>query len=183
MTIEELSGDRIRDWLDFFDNRAFADHEEWSTCYCTALYYPKPAEYAGESRKKRDYAQWLIETGRMKGYLAYEGGRVVGWVNANDKKRFPGLAGLCLEGEAVLSIVCFLVDKEYRGEGIARALLGRVVADAAARGYSVVEAYPKKKAKSEYGAWNGPYGMYRDAGFADHTIGKERVVRLTTGKG
>jgi ribosomal protein S18 acetylase RimI-like enzyme len=139
----------MSDWFDFFDNRAFIDNKEWKGCYCTAFYYPKPKEYVNPSDKRKDYAKWLIENGRMKGYLAYTDDKVVGWVNANEKKNYPRLDDIYDASEKVLSIVCFIVQKEYRRKGIAKQLLNRIVEDAKERGYLVIEAYPKKRSKSE----------------------------------
>ncbi len=177
MIIKELTPEIISDWFDFFDNRAFTDNKEWKGCYCTAFFYPKPEEYTAQTKKRIDYAKWLIETGRMKGYLAYENGKAVGWVNTNNKINFPRLSDLCVNRENVLSIVCFIVQKEYRRKGIAKKLLNRIIADAEEKEYSVIEAYPKKKSKSEYGKWNGPYEMYINCGFTDYKIGKTNVVR------
>lgn len=178
MEIKELKCELLHDWFDFFDNRAFTDHEEWKGCYCTAFYYPKPEEYSNQSNRRKDYARWLIETGRMRGYMAYENGNVVGWVNANDRAQYPRLRGIHDATETVLSIVCFIVEKEQRGKGIAQKLLNRVVEDAKEKGYSVIEAYPKKGAKSEYGRWNGPFEMYIRTGFSEFEIEKNKVVRL-----
>ncbi len=177
MIIKELNSDTMPDWFDFFEDRAFLDHEEWNGCYCTAFYYPKPKEYVSQTERRKDYAKWLIETGRMKGYLAYEDGKVVGWVNTNEKQNYPRLDDIYDASEKVLSIVCFIVQKEYRRKGIAKQLLSRIVEDAKERGYLVIEAYPKKRSKSEYGIWNGPYEMYAKSGFIDHKIGKVSVVR------
>ena len=177
MLIRELNLETMPDWFDFFDNRAFLDHEEWNGCYCTAFYYPKSKEYVKQSDRRKDYAKWLIETGRMKGYLAYADEKVVGWVNTNEKNNYPRLKDIYNGSEKVLSIVCFIVQKEYRRKGIARQLLGKIVEDAKERDYLVIEAYPKKRSKSEYGIWNGPYEMYIKSGFEDYKIDKVNVVR------
>ena len=167
----------MNDWLEFFENSAFADHDEWRGCYCTACYYPKPKEYSSQSNRRKDYAQWLIQTERMCGYMAYEDGKVVGWVNVNDKEKYPRLNDINTNDTKVLSIVCFLVEKEHRGQGVAQKLLNRIIKDAKGKGYLIIEAYPKKNAKSEYGRWNGPYRMYEKAGFTEFEIKKNKVVR------
>ena len=177
MIIKELKLDLINDWFDFFENRAFVDNEEWRGCYCTACFYPKPEEYSNTSNRRKDYARWLIETGRMCGYMAYEDGKVIGWVNVNNKDKYPRLNDIYNNQEKILSIVCFLVEKEHRGKGIAQKLLNRIIKDAKEKGYPIIEAYPKKKAKSEYGSWNGPYEMYMKNGFEEFKIGKNKVVR------
>jgi len=175
--IKELSPSLMADWFDFFENRAFTDHDEWRGCYCTACFYPKPEEYSSSSKRRKDYAKWLIETGRMRGYLAYENGKIIGWVNVNNKEKFPRLKEIYNKNENVLSIVCFLVEKEHRGKGIAQKLLSKIIMDAKDKGYSIIEAYPKKKAKSEYGSWNGPFEMYIKNGFEELEIEKNKVVR------
>jgi len=177
MTVRALSDELLDDWLDFFENRAFEDNDEWRGCYLTACFYPKPEEYRNQSKRRKDYAIWLVKTGRMGGYMAYEEGKVVGWVNSNNRDQFPRFRGADRSDEAVLSIVCFIVEKPYRGRGIAKSMLASIVEDAKGKGYSVIEAYPKRGAKSEYGRWNGPFEMYKSAGFVEHERDKMKVVR------
>lgn len=109
--------------------------------------------------------------------MAYENEKVIGWVNANSKEKYPRLGYINQNKEKILSIVCFLVEKEHRRHGIAQKLLNRIIQDAKDKGYSIIEAYPKKRAKSEYGSWNGPYEMYKRMGFSDFEIEKNKVVR------
>lgn len=177
MTIRELTPSLINDWFDFFENRAFEDHREWEGCYCTAFYYPKPEDYPAQSNRRKDFALWLVESGRLCGYMAYEEGRVIGWVSANRRGQFPRLAQMPSEKENILAIVCFIVEKAHRGKGVAKSLLNMVMENAKQRGFQVLEAYPKKGARSEYGRWNGPYELYKSAGFLDHQSGSTKVVR------
>jgi GNAT superfamily N-acetyltransferase len=67
--------------------------------------------------------------------------------NANDKANFP--VESCTGGSFYApaekrekAVVCFEIAPEYRGKGIATALLQRVVDDARAEGYVAVEAFP-----------------------------------------
>jgi hypothetical protein len=61
MVIKELSFELVNDWLDFFENRAFEDHEEWRGCYCTAFYYPKPEEYTSQITEGRIMPNGLLK--------------------------------------------------------------------------------------------------------------------------
>lgn len=173
MTITKLSTENIADWLDFFDNRAFADHQDWGTCYCTYYFQPKPENYGKARSKKRDYAVWLIQNGLMQGYMAYEDNRVIGWCNANDKTQFSRLMAKGQskeqpEEEKIKSVVCFLVEKQYRKSGVATALLEHVIADAREEGFAIIEAYPNKGSKSEYVNYHGAYEMYMRQGFSEY---------------
>lgn len=133
--------------------------------------------YSQKSRRRRDYSQWLVDTGRMNGYLAYEDGKVVGWCNVNLRSALPMYATDTKADESVLSIACFTVEREYRRRGIATALLKRVIKDAKHSGVEVIEAYPRKKAVTEFGRFLGPYEMYQQQGFHDEVVGSRTVVR------
>src|SRR5512133_1489164 len=89
MIIKVMKDENASDWFDFFDNRAFADHQDWKGCYCTGPFTPRLKEYGRKSPIRKEYAKWLIEHGRMKGYLAYENGKVIGWCNVNRKSALP----------------------------------------------------------------------------------------------
>lgn len=177
MIVRRMSRELSSDWFDFFDNRAFADHGDWKGCYCTFYHMPRDEAYEGSGRRRRDYAAWLVETGRMQGYLAYEDERCVGWCNVNMRSEYRRLGDLEGDAEGVRSITCFLVQKEFRGEGIARKLLERVVVDAGKEGIRILEAYPRKKSRSEYGNYHGPFRMYLKSGFVEERIGDVDVVR------
>ena len=100
LEIKPLTPALAADFFDFFDNRAFAGHEEWSCCYCTWFHMDKSYENQvseqvkadGESdalrRALRGLAVTFLKEGTLHGYLAYEDNIVVGWCNANEKTKF-----------------------------------------------------------------------------------------------
>ena len=128
MKIVKLSHRNVNAWLEFFDNRASSDHKAWKGCYCTYYYYPRFEGSQSKGNSRRDYAKWLIENGKMNGYLVYEDGNVVGWCNVGSKRNYPKLKGNDDPlSEGTKSIVCFMIEAPYRGQGIATALLKRIV--------------------------------------------------------
>jgi GNAT superfamily N-acetyltransferase len=165
-------------WFDFFDSRAFADHKDWKGCYCTGFYMPRIEQYQKTSRSRKDYAEWLLETGLMKGYLAIDKGIVVGWCNVNEKSVYPRLKNLIDNDEEVISIACFLVQKDFRGKGIAQKILEKIIVDAKASTKKIVEAYPRKLSRTDYGKWHGSCSMYLKNGFRIENIGRVEVARL-----
>lgn len=52
--IKKLTPHRLKDFLDFFDYRAFSDHAEWSFCYCTYLHLDAESEKQVEEEVKAD---------------------------------------------------------------------------------------------------------------------------------
>jgi GNAT superfamily N-acetyltransferase len=178
MIIKPMSPDHSHAWFDFFDNRAFADHEEWQGCYCTGPFSPRLKEYKGTRRRRRDYAVWLVENGIMQGYLAFEHGKVVGWCNAGPKRAFTRSDVIHTDRENAVSITCFVIQKEYRGQGVAEKLLARVIKDARTNKKKMIEAYPSRRSKSEFGNFPGPFAMYEKHGFKLEKVHDVEVVRL-----
>ncbi|MCI0748664.1 MAG: GNAT family N-acetyltransferase [Verrucomicrobia subdivision 3 bacterium] len=68
-----------------------------------------------------------------------------------------------------LPVICFVVPSEYRGQGVARALLAGAVAYARSRGAKLIEAYPVDKPTRSHDdfMWFGAKSMYDKAGFSE----------------
>lgn len=184
--IKPLTPELAADFFDFFDNRAFFGHEEWSCCYCTWFHMDREYEIRVGNEVKADgcanalrrclkkaAATFLIEN-TLHGYLAYVNGVPVGWCNANDKeafRRFDFNADITdfisKSGSGkIKSVVCFVIAPEYRRKGVATALLERVLADAQADGYTAVEGYPRLQYNNrEPFGYNGPLQLYEKCGF------------------
>ncbi len=177
LTILPLSTANMADFFTFFDTKAFADHEEWSGCYCleshlrsenNAEYRPDGTPVQREDRKA--VAQELIEAGILTGYLVYDGDAAVGWCNAGDKATFgpivynPSLTTEMPPAGDTKSIYCMDIAAEYRGRKIADMLLERVIEDAKAEGYRAVEGYPYTDTEFAY-QYRGPRHLYEKHGF------------------
>jgi GNAT superfamily N-acetyltransferase len=163
----------LDDYLHFFDNVAFADHPEWSQCYCLAFHF-EPAwdtEDANHENPWRKRAIKFVREGRLQGYLAYADGAVVGWCNTNNKTNYAALKHEIYEdseNKKVKSVVCFLVASDMRGKGIATKMLECVCADAKANGYDFVEGYPPTGMCDMYAAHHGTVAFFEKCGFVIH---------------
>ena len=171
LNILPLTPELLGDYLYFFDNVAFADHPDWSQCYCMAFHWKREWDDEPE-RNFREWAIDLINGGVTQGYLAYSDGKIVGWCNANDKKNFAALKinvkpelWEANEDKKVKSAVCFLVAPELRGKGIATKLLERVCADAEVDGYDFIEGYPPFGKCDMYAAHHGTVPLFEKCGF------------------
>lgn len=175
ISICKLTCDLLDDWLSYFDKDAFSDNDEWCGCYCMCYHWD--SELQGQrpwncdedsARFNRKQAIKRIKDGRMQGYLAYFEKKVVGWCNANDKKAYDNVnfdfaKEVPDNGEKIKSIACFSVAPEYRGRGVATALLEYICRDAKTDGYEFIEAYPF--VHNENHAYHGPVSMYEKNGF------------------
>ena len=183
--IKPLTEELAADYFDFLDNRAFTDNSPWGGCYCTGWQMTKEQEktelldkmeegfsYGDENfvRVLREIVIRQITSKALQGYLAYVDGVSIGWCNANSKANFPleSANGFRLYAPAEKkekAVVCFEISPEYRGKGVATALLNRAVADAKAEGYVAVEGFPQIHTERFEWDYTGPVSLFEKAGF------------------
>jgi GNAT superfamily N-acetyltransferase len=172
--VHPVTEDRIGDYLAFFDRDAFPDNFAWAACYCAEphLLDPKaPQDAEGRTwQSNRERMVTLLKDGRSFGYLAYVDGQAAGWVNASKRSEYALFRegpGASVDDGDVVGIACFVIAPPYRGHGLAKVLLDRVVADAAARGVAWIEAYPFNADRQGWGPdFRGARKMYDAAGFS-----------------
>jgi GNAT superfamily N-acetyltransferase len=185
--VHPVSEDRIDDWLAFFDHDAMVGTPQNSGCYCLEPHELVPRQPLPEPRhwrERREQMLDLLRRGAAFGYLAYVDGRPAGWVNASRRADYSLFRRGDAVDETTVGVACFAVAAPYRGHGLARLLLDRVVGDAAARGASAVEAYPPRFDVTAGLNYRGSRAMYDDAGFTEVKVRTyDAVVRLPTGRG
>ena len=188
--IKPLSPDLTHAYLDFFDNRAFSDNNPMGPCYCNAAIMSSEeldkmvSEFGDDCKGTlRRYAVEQLAEGKIFGYLAFNGDAPVGWCNTGDMKRYPVSHHQAVPDFArvnacanTISIICFAIAPEYRKQGVASALLERVVTDAASQGYLAVEGYVNTKYAGAYWDHTGPSRLYEKYGFIETARQGERVV-------
>lgn len=185
--IHPVTGDRIDDWLRFFDHDAFAGNPDWASCYCLEPHLP-----ASEDDQERPWREVradmvdLLSSDGAFGYLAYVDGRAAGWVNASPRSSYGLYSTVDPYGpdpKTVVGVSCFLVAPPYRRHGLAEMLLDRVIADAPGRGAQWVEGYPYDDPdEGDPGHFRGPRHMYDERGFEPvEDRAKDTVVRLAVG--
>lgn len=183
IAIEPLTPERLADYLRFFDTRAFTDNAEWAGCFC---YYPLHDPQLTDWQRRtgpenREAVSDCILRGAAQGYLAYLDGEVIGWCNAGPGELFPMLRGGRSMTDSTGVIDCFVVAPDYRGQGIAAALLDAACAGLRAQGLGEVVARPNRNADSAAANHLGPLSMYLHAGFeivAERPDGTVRVRKL-----
>lgn len=189
MEIRRLSPALCGDYLRFFDETPHDDNRDESKCYCVCW---SAADSTGRdfssAEKRRALAEEYVVSGDIRGYLAYENGRAIGWCSAGDRGDYYAchagrmylepLRALYPPDERVKSVYCFVVAPEWRRHGVAAALLERVCEDARAEGFDAVEAYPIAQFVSEQADYMGPAALYERLGFAVwRELGDRLIVR------
>ena len=170
--VRDVTPERVADYLDFFDHRAFSDFPAWQSCYCveTHRHHTDEEWSARTGVDNRTDMQAMIRDGRVTALLAYVDGTPVGWCNYGETTRLSGvMMKLKLdpaEHEGVGSISCFVIAAPYRGHGVATKLLDVAIERMKARGLRAVEAYPRRQEEpSAQAHYRGSLRMYEKAGF------------------
>jgi GNAT superfamily N-acetyltransferase len=143
---------------------------------------------AGVTRAEANRAalKALVDTGNPPGLIGYRGKVPVGWVSIGPREEYAKLRRSPVmkpvDELPVWSVICFVVPAEYRGQGVATALLEGAIAYAKEHGATLVEAYPVDKpmrSKDDY-MWFGAKTMYDKAGFKEVARRKPQrpIVRI-----
>ena len=187
LTVLPLTADR---WPDLETVFAAKGCSVARGCWCMAYRQSGAQEPppAGTSRSQTNRAalKALVDAGKSPGLIAYHGKVPVGWVSLAPRDEFARLRRSPVmkpvDDEPVWSIICFVVPSEYRGQGVAHALLQAAIAYAREQGAILIEAYPVDKPcrARDNDMWLGSKSMYDRAGFHEVVRRKpERpVVRL-----
>ncbi len=188
VVIRKLTPDLAEEYVRFFDTTPhdrFVDaHKCYCVCWCNDDCAGKDFSTAA---KRREYALRYVKGGNIQGYLAYSGGKIVGWCNANTKadclncvswRRNMGYVPVEEPGSGVKvkSVFCFVIAPDMKRKGIASLLLARVCEDAARDGFDFVEAYPYKEGSNMSSDFGGYYEMYIKSGFYVHWEAEQGLV-------
>ncbi len=170
--VRDVTPERVADYLDFFDHRAFGDFPAWQSCYCmeTHRHHTDEEWSARTGVDNRADMQSMIRDGGVTALLAYVDGTPVGWCNYGETTRLSGVMMKlkldAAEHAGVGSISCFVIAAPYRGHGVATKLLEAAIERMKARGLRAVESYPRRQEeRSAQAHYRGSLRMYEKAGF------------------
>lgn len=162
---------------------------EGSACFCRWWHFDGDKNawldrcaHRPEENRAELLADFASGTEEVRGVIARDGERVVGWMKLTPASAVPKLyaqrpyRGLpCFAAAAasadqrrdVFTVGCFLIDAELRRQGVARALLLEGIRIARAAGARAIEAFPRSaEGLPPEEMWTGHYGTLIRAGFA-----------------
>ena len=187
LTIVPLTAARVADLATLFDQ---GGDPRW--CWCT--YYRVRGRTWSNSTPadNRALLGGLADRALAPGLVAYSDGQAVGWVSLGPREDYERLAYskvlAPIDDRPVWSIICFVVGRQSRGQGIAGALLDAAIDHARASGATTLEAYPTDTDGGRVPSANlfkGTLSMFVRAGFtvvarrqANATSAPRPIVRL-----
>jgi hypothetical protein len=125
----------------------------------------------------------IVDTGEPPGLVAYVDGAPAAWVSLGPREKYPLLVysttNRPIDDVPVWSIVCFVVGKESRQQGLMLELIEAAVDYVREHGGSTVEAYPIEPAGPLTGdrGYQGVLSAFLRAGFREvGRTGKGRPI-------
>ena len=162
--VRRLSIDELQSFLDFMGGPAFATNPQWAGCYCQ-FYLNAPGEGnlvedPGETNRQK--ACDRIMDGTMQGYLAFDGEKAIGWMAANKANNFKAMPKTA---DDFAKVLCFVIDADHQGRGVATTLLRFAIQDLASQGFTSLEAAPRSSDDFDSAGYRGKLSTYVKAGF------------------
>jgi GNAT superfamily N-acetyltransferase len=155
-------------------------------CWC-AFYRVRQAGFGTAATNRAVLERATRSTardGRAPGLIAYRGNEPVGWVSLGPREDYERIERSTIlrrvDDKPVWSIVCFVVGRKSRRQGIGEALLAAAIDYAGAHGATLLEAYPVDTGGQRIPAANafkGTLSMLERAGF---TVVERRQFNRTS---
>jgi ribosomal protein S18 acetylase RimI-like enzyme len=183
LDIRPLTPDRLPDLAALFGQ---GGDPKW--CWC-AFYRVRQVDFAtGSAASNRavlgEATQTLAAEGRAPGLIGYQGSEPVGWVSLGPRDDYERLRHskvlAPVDERPAWSIVCFVVARRARGQGVANALLDAAIGYAREHGATLLEAYPVDTAGERVAAasaYNGTLSVFERAGF--EVVARRRANRVS----
>ena len=178
--VHPLTPDLFPDLATLFDEGGDA---KW--CWCTYFRFRGRDWSNSTAAGNRAALEELTERALAPGLVAYRDGRAVGWVSLAPREDYERLTSskilAPLDDVPVWSLVCFVVSRRARGQGVAGRLLDAAIEYAREQGATTLEAYPVEVPEGERipaaNAYHGTLTMFERAGF---TVVERRQWNATT---
>ena len=170
--VHPATKDRWGDLVSLFDRPIVR------TCFC--MFYRKTGS-TGVGSQNRKAMRALVNRGTVPGLIGYDEGVPVAWVSLAPREDYAKLRRSPImkpvDDRPVWSIVCFFVDQDARGRGLAEGMLKAAVDHARSNGARLLEAYPVDSVERTHpdDMFFGAKSMYDRAGFRE--VARRRSTR------
>lgn len=187
LTFEPLT---IKNWDKFV--QLFGKKGACGNCWCMYYRLKKSDFLEGKAEEgNKNAMKEIVWNNKPAGILGLIEGQAIAWCAFAPREDFMKLeksrVHKRIDDEAVWSIPCFFIDKEFRRHGVSVALLKGVTNYARKNGIKIIEAYPAipttQKLPDSF-AWIGLFKSFERAGFemVDQTSKNRPMVRYYTDK-
>lgn len=180
-TVKAVTEDNKEIFAEFLGNLDFSHAPHWATCFCR-FYFTDCSQEEWMKRTGEDNrmeALQEIKAGHMKGYLAFDNDKCIGWCNADNADKFIRIKEYInplIKDEKAGCVTCYVIHPDYRRQGVARLLLKQAITDFKLQKFNSVIAMPVNSVQSSELSYRGSMNMYAENGFT--VIDKQDSVRV-----
>jgi GNAT superfamily N-acetyltransferase len=167
LDVRPLTRDRFPDLAALFEE---GGDPKW--CWCVYFRFRGRDWSNSTAPENRTALESLAERPLAPGLVGYRDGRAVGWVSLGPREDYERLSNskvlAPVDDTPVWSIVCFVVSRKVRGQGVAADMLAAAIDFALAHGATMLEAYPVDASAGRVpaaNAFHGTLAMFERAGF------------------
>jgi hypothetical protein len=159
-------------WNDF--ETLFGPKGAYGGCWCMWWRIPRREFEEGQGQKNHDAMKAIVDSGTVAGLIAYKDGVPCGWCSVAPREHFATIErsrGLArIDDQPVWSLVCFFIDKNFRGSALNEILVLGAIEYVKSQGGKIIEAYPAnihKKNMSPVSTFTGIPNILKRAGFRE----------------
>jgi GNAT superfamily N-acetyltransferase len=163
---------RKNNWKDF--ETLFGERGACGGCWCMSWLLTKKEFDANKGAGNKRKMKKLVESNAEPGILAYFNNEAIGWCAIAPRENFIRLEKSKvlkrIDDEAVWSIPCFFIKKEFRRKGLSTEILKAAAEYCKSKGVNIVEGYPAEPYAKNIPAafaWTGFPSSFRKAGFKE----------------
>lgn len=159
----------------------FGPSGAYGGCWCMYFRMRSSENARAKGNERKAAMKALVASGQPPGLLAYVDGEPAGWVSLDPRERFTMLRYsrmyVPVDDLPVWTIVCFVVGRRFRRQGLMAQLLDAAVSYARENGARAVEAYPVEPGTGlkGYAGYMGIRSVFDRAGFRE-------IARLKNGR-
>ncbi len=170
ISVQPLTAARWPDMLELAGKRGM-----FAGCWCMWFRRRNADWWAAGNAGNREAFEEIVDDERVPGLLAFADGRAVGWVSLAPRDEYERISGDRDAAEhggdkrSVWAVVCFYINRDRRGQGVATALLDAAIDYARREGATILEAYPvePEERMDNASAFTGLRSMFERAGFRE----------------
>lgn len=161
-----------KNWNDF--EILFGPKGAYGGCWCMWWRIPRKEFEEGQGQKNHDAMKHIVDSKIVPGLIAYKDDVPCGWCSVAPREHFSTIERSRLlkrlDDQPVWSIVCFFINKKYRGLGLGQKLIRETIEFVKTQGGRIIEAYPTyihKKNMSPVSTFMGIPKIFEKAGFKE----------------
>ena len=159
-------------WADF--ENLFGPKGAYGGCWCMWWRLPRKEFESGQGESNRIAMKNIVHSGKIPGLIAYSDDRPCGWCSIARRDDFNSLERSRvlkrIDDKKVWSLVCFFINKSYRGKNLGLNLILAAIEYVKSQGGEIIEAYPtviKTKKAPPVSTFMGIPSVFKQAGFEE----------------